>query len=102
MGALDFIAGLAEIILALILLIATLLVAALCGGLWFGLRFTERKSGPALDKVNEYVGKARRFEKTGLGYAVKPVIAANSAGEAAGNAITALVRKAHEGKERQT
>lgn len=94
MGVLNFIAGLAAIVLAIELFILVLVIAAVCGGLWFGLRFAEKKASPAFAKVNGYVELARRYEKTALGIAVKPVIQAHEFGALIAGTLGSLVERA--------
>lgn len=98
MGVLNFLAGLAAIILALELLVVTLLAAAVCGGIWYGLRIAQRKSPPLLARANGYIDKARAYERTGLRLLVKPVILANAYGVSAGTAILTLIERARAGR----
>jgi len=89
-GVLNFIAGLATIILALELLIATLLFAAVCGGLWFGLNFGDRKLQPLLVKLNGYIAKGESLERQGLSKALRPLIAASSFGASIAATVSEL------------
>lgn len=100
MGALNFIAGLAAVILVLELLAVTILGAALCGGVWYGLRLVKRKSHSAFDKVNGYVDKTRVVEHGALRYVVAPVIVAHSLGENIGVTVSKLVKQVREGRAR--
>lgn len=94
MGVLNFIAGLAEILLAIELVVVTLILAALCAGIWFGLRFAEKKAVVGLDKANEYIAKGRNYERKGLGMAVKPVIEIHAIGEQVGVTLTRVIARA--------
>jgi hypothetical protein len=94
MGVLNFIAGLAAVILTLELLVLTILIAAICVGVWYGLRFAERKAHPLFDKVNGYVEMARNYEHRGLRLLVKPVIVAHACGEQIGVTISSLLEQA--------
>jgi len=97
-NVLNFLAGLATIVLAMELLVLVFLVAAVCGGIWFGLRFAEKKADPALDKVNSYIDQARGYERMGLRMAVKPLIILHAFGEMVGVTVTSLVNRAREAK----
>lgn len=93
MNVLNFIAGIAAIILGLELVIACLLAAALCGGIWFGLRFAEKKAMPLFDKVNGYMAKGRQIERMSLSYAVKPFIMAHALGAQIGITASTLAER---------
>jgi hypothetical protein len=96
MGVLNFLAGLAEIILAIELVVLLLVIAAVCAGIWFGLRFAEKKATPAFDKANEYIAKGRAYEQKGLRIAAKPVIMLHAFGEQVGVTLTRLIDQARE------
>ena len=93
MGALNFLAGLAAIVLAIELVVLVFILAAICAGVWYGLRFADRKATPAFNKVNEYVDRARGYERTGLRYAVKPFIALHVFGESVGVTLSDLIER---------
>lgn len=90
MGVLNFIAGLAAIILAFELLIATLLFAALCGGLWFGLNLGNKKLSPLFVKANTFIEKGQQKERKGLRVALTPLIKASAVGTSVAASVTYL------------
>ncbi|HEV3312191.1 MAG TPA: hypothetical protein VG815_16900 [Chloroflexota bacterium] len=96
MDALNLVAALAAVILGVELFVVTLLLAAICFGIWFGLRFAERKAQPAFDKIDGYVTQARAIERKALGFVVKPLIEAHAFGEMIGVTIAGLAERTRE------
>jgi hypothetical protein len=89
MSILNFIAGIAAIILALEVLVVAILFMGIATGLWFGLRFGQRRMGRSFSKVNTALSQATAIERKGLALAVQPFIQATATGQA----ITATVKR---------
>ncbi len=97
MGVLNLLASIAVIVLALELLVAVLLFAAVCGGLWFGLRLGQKKSSTLFAKLDGYVGMAREQERRVLGYAALPFIQGTALGEMVLTIVRSLYSRADRG-----
>jgi hypothetical protein len=93
MDVLNILAGLAAIVLSLELLLATILFAALCGGIWYGLRMAQKKSRPAYAKVHEFIAKGEELERKGLTRAVRPLIVVVAYGEQVGTTVSRLIER---------
>jgi hypothetical protein len=91
MGFLNFLAGLAEIYLAIMVVIVALLFLGLCAGLAWGLRYVEGKSNQAVGKIDYYVAQGRRWERKGLTIAFKPFIEAHVLGASAAGVFGQLL-----------
>lgn len=94
MGVLDFIAGVAAIILAIELFVAMVLFAGICGAIWFGLRLAQKKTDPGIQKLNGYIDRYRPYERRGLGYLALPVILAYQWAARIGATVTSLFDEA--------
>lgn len=97
MDTLNTLAGIAAIILSLELLLATILFAALCAGIWFGLRLAQKKSRPAYEKVHQLIAKGEDLERKGLTRAVRPLIVATAYGEQIGTTVSRLIERTRQG-----
>lgn len=100
MDVLNVIAAIAAVILSLELLVATILFAALCGGIWYGLHLAQKKSGPAYAKVHELIAKGEDLERKGLTKAVRPLIVAAAYGEQIGTTVSRLIDRTRQGSVR--
>lgn len=97
MDVLNALAGIAAIILALELLTATVLFAALCGGIGYGLRLARKKSGVGYAKVHELIATGEEYERKGLTRLVTPVIVVASYGEQVGTTVSHLIDRTKQG-----
>ena len=94
MGVLDLLAGIAAVILALELFVVTVIFAAACAGVWFGLRFAQKKTDPSIQKLNGYIDKYRPYERRGLGYLALPIMLARQWGTRIGVTVSGLFDEA--------
>jgi len=92
---LNFMAGLAEIVLAIELVFVVFVLAAICAGIWFGLSKAESKGiEPGFAKLNEYLSRGAELRHKGIRTAMTPLIALVSFGEVVSVTVRSLVARA--------
>ena len=96
MDFLNILAGLAAILLGFELLVVVLIIAAVCGGIWFGLLKGDQKASIGFAKLHRYLEQVRNYERLGLRTAVKPVILLYGLAEAVAVTVQRLVEHAQD------
>lgn len=93
MTILHYAAEVAAVILILELMIVLLIFLGVAGGLAFGLRWVNGKTGSAFHLVRTYTAKGTGYVHTGTGYAALPVILVRKYAESAGTVASAIKQR---------
>lgn len=93
MTILNHLAQAAAIILLLELMVVLLIFLGIAGGLAFGLKWVNGKSGTAFKLARDYSQKAAGYVHTATGYAALPVIKVRRFGETVGVTAEAVKRR---------
>jgi hypothetical protein len=93
MTILNHLAQAAAIILILELMVVLLVFLGVAGGLAFGFRWVNGKSGTGFKLAREYSQKAAKYVHEGTGFAALPVIKVRRFGETVGVTAEAVKRQ---------